>query len=101
MIVHVLLYSNAITPLPAANTTNAVVCSAAVAMVPYIVGKYVVSGVGQMLVLDHKVNLDGFVAAPRLAKMPKGFPSRYADAEKSGLDRDITAGSQTLDFDLD
>lgn len=37
----------------------------------------------------------------RLAKMPKGFPRRYADAEKSGLEREIKRGSQTLDFDLD
>lgn len=37
----------------------------------------------------------------RLAKMPKGFPIRYADAEKSGLVRDIQRGSQTIDFDLD
>jgi hypothetical protein len=36
-----------------------------------------------------------------LAKMPKDFPARYADTEKSGLERDIKAGSQTLDFDLD
>ncbi|HZV03469.1 MAG TPA: carboxypeptidase-like regulatory domain-containing protein [Gemmataceae bacterium] len=37
----------------------------------------------------------------RLAKMPKDFPSRYADAEKSGLVRDVKSGSQTIDFDLD
>jgi hypothetical protein len=37
----------------------------------------------------------------RFAKLPKGFPARYADPDKSGLDRDIKAGSQTLDFDLD
>lgn len=35
-----------------------------------VVGEDVVSGVCQMLVLDHKVDLDTFVVAPRLAKMP-------------------------------
>jgi hypothetical protein len=28
------------------------------------------------------------------------LPAHYADAEKSGLDRDVKRGSQTLDFDL-
>jgi hypothetical protein len=37
----------------------------------------------------------------RFAKMPKDFPRRYADPEKSGLERDIQKGSQTIDFDLD
>ncbi len=29
------------------------------------------------------------------------LPVRYADTEKSGLNRDVKAGSQTIDFDLD
>lgn len=28
------------------------------------------------------------------------LPVRYADAEKSGLDREVKSGSQTIDFDL-
>jgi hypothetical protein len=29
------------------------------------------------------------------------LPLRYADAEKSGLVREVKAGSQTMDFDLE
>ena len=58
MIVYVLLRSHAIPPPPTADATDAVVCSAAVAVVSDVVGEYVVSGVGQMLVLDHKVDFD-------------------------------------------
>jgi hypothetical protein len=35
-----------------------------------VVGEHVVPGVGQMLVLDHKIDLDTVVVAPGLAKMP-------------------------------
>jgi hypothetical protein len=39
-------------------------------------------------------------AKKQFANMPN-LPARYGDAEKSGLNRDITSGSQTLDIDLD
>jgi hypothetical protein len=39
-------------------------------------------------------------AKKQFVNMPN-LPAHYADAEKSGLSRDITAGSQTLDIDLD
>lgn len=39
-------------------------------------------------------------AKKQFVNMPN-LPARYGDAEKSGLNRDITAGSQTLDIDLD
>jgi hypothetical protein len=35
-----------------------------------------------------------------LVKMPK-LPVHYADAEQSGLKREVKTGSQTLDIDLD
>lgn len=41
------------------------------------------------------------VMPQQLAKMPKDFPSRYADAEKSGLEREVKKGIQNLDFDLE
>jgi hypothetical protein len=33
-------------------------------------------------------------------KLPN-LPARYTDAEKSGLEREVKGGSQTIDFDLD
>src|SRR5262249_10321079 len=49
--------------------------------------------------LPMPIFLPGDTEGPkRLAKLPKDFPARYADAEKSGLERDIKAGSQTIDF---
>jgi hypothetical protein len=39
-------------------------------------------------------------AKKQFENMPN-LPAHYADAEKSGLSRDITSGSQTLDIDLD
>ena len=71
MIVHILLHSNAVAPLPTADATDAVVRSATVTMTSDIVGQYVVSGIGQVLVLDHKVYLDTVVVAPRLAKVSR------------------------------
>jgi hypothetical protein len=38
-------------------------------------------------------------ARKQFVNMPN-LPTRYADAEKSGLDRDVKSGSQTIDFDL-
>lgn len=70
-------------------------------------GKYTVSKVaaGRVKVAvtaPMPIFLPGDTKGPqRLAKMPKDFPSRYGDAEKSGLIRDVKAGSQTIDFDLD
>jgi hypothetical protein len=71
MIVYVLLHSRTIPPLPTTDTTDAVICRAAVAVVSDVVGEDIVSGVGQMFVLEHKVDLEGVVVAPRLAKMPR------------------------------
>src|SRR5262249_17349631 len=42
----------------------------AVAVVAEIVGKHVVAGVGQVLVLDHEVDLGIVEVAPRLAEVP-------------------------------
>ncbi len=71
MIVDVLLHPHTVTPLPTPDTANAIVRSTTVAVVPDVVGKYVVSGIGQMLVLEHEVDLDCLVVAPRLAEMPR------------------------------
>ena len=38
--------------------------------------------------------------AKQFVNMPN-LPTHYADAEKSGLNRDIQSGNQTLDIDLD
>jgi len=48
--VHILLLTDTVAPLPTPDTANAVACSAAVAVVSDVVGEYVVSGVGKMLV---------------------------------------------------
>jgi hypothetical protein len=70
-------------------------------------GKYTVSKVAAgkvkiAVVLPMPIFLPGDTEGPkRFAKLPKGFPARYADPDKSGLDRDIKVGSQTIDFDLD
>ena len=58
VIVHILLHTNTVAPLPPADTGDAVVRSAAVAVVSDVVGEYVVSGIGQVLVLNDKVYLD-------------------------------------------
>jgi hypothetical protein len=73
MIIGILLHSDTIPPLQTADTANAVIRCAAVAVVSDVVGQDVVSGVGQMLVLNHKVNLDRLVAAPRLASGRKAY----------------------------
>ena len=70
-------------------------------------GKYAVSKVAAgkakiTVTAPMPIFMKGDKAGPkRLAKMPKDFPARYADAEKSGLEREVKTGSQTIDFDLD
>src|SRR5262249_23272372 len=45
--------------------------SKAVAVVAKVVGKHVVPGVGQVLVLDHEVDFDRVEIALRLAEVPR------------------------------
>ena len=71
MIVHILLHANTVAPLPPTDAGDAVVRSTAVAMISNVVGQYVVPGIGQVLVLNDKVDLDTVVAAPRLAKVSR------------------------------
>src|SRR5690348_5362124 len=71
VIIHVLLHTNAVAPLPAANAADAVVRSTAVAVIADVISEHVISGIGQMLVLDHKIDLDALVVAPRLAKVSR------------------------------
>src|SRR5262249_43984809 len=63
------LHAHAVPPLPPPDARDAVVRGAAVAVISNVVSEHIVAGVCQMLVLDHKVNLDALVVAPRLAKM--------------------------------
>lgn len=71
VIVHVLFYSNAVAPFPTADATDAVVRGAAVAVISDVIGEYVISGIGEVLVLDNEVYLDTVIVAPRLAKVPR------------------------------
>ena len=70
-------------------------------------GKYTVSKVAAgkvkiAVTLPMPIFMRGDTEGPkRFAKVPKGFPARYAEPEKSGLERNIKAGSQIIDFDLD
>ena len=42
---------------------------------------------------------DNTTARKQFVNMPN-LPTRYADSEKSGLDREVKPGSQTIDLDL-
>jgi hypothetical protein len=68
----------------------------------YTVPKVAAGKVKITVVLPMPIFMPGDKEGPkRLAKLPKDFPARYADAEKSGLERDVQRGSQTINFDLE
>jgi len=58
--------AHAVPPFPPADTREAAIRGAAIAVVSYIVGEHVVSRVGQMLHLDHEVDLNGIKVTPGL-----------------------------------
>ncbi len=67
----------------------------------YTVNKVAVGKVKITVTAPMPVFLPGDQSAKKqFANMPN-LPARYGDAEKSGLNRDITSGNQTLDLDLD
>jgi len=68
----------------------------------YTVNKVAAGKVKVTVTLPMPIFMKGDTEGPKwLAKMPKDFPARYADIEKSGLERDVKRGSQTFNFDLD
>src|SRR5262249_22071219 len=71
MIVDELFHTDAVPPFPLADAADTVVRCATVAVVAEIIGKHVVPGVGQVLVLDHEVDLGIVEVAPRLAEVPR------------------------------
>lgn len=77
MMVHILLHAHTVTPLPLTNPADTIVGGAAVAVIAKVIGEHVVSSIGQMLVLNDKVDLDRFEVAPRLAEVPGKSPARH------------------------
>lgn len=70
MVIDVFLNADAITPFPVTNAAQAIVGRAAVAMIADVVGQDIVTRVGEMLVLNHKVNFHRVKTTPRFAKVP-------------------------------